>query len=201
MSGLADQRIDELLVSISAKTPAPGGGAVTGLVGAIATALARMVASYSVGSKKLEQHQPELESLAEALDTHRDALVGLADADARAYEHYNTISRLPEGDPGRDSIDVAAKACIDVPMGVIDACAQLMALFERLAPISNRMLRSDLEIAAILTEAVARASACNVRINLPLLKDLDAAHAVQSRVDALLRACAERLPTVVEACR
>ncbi|GAB4551680.1 MAG: hypothetical protein Tsb0013_13820 [Phycisphaerales bacterium] len=194
MNSIGGQRVDELLASIGAKTPAPGGGAVTGLVGAVGAALAQMVVAYSVGSKKLESHRPALEQAAERLRDARDQLLALADADAQAYAHYNALEK---DDPQRPS---AALACIRVPLDVIDTCARLMDLCRDLAPISNRYLRSDLAIAAILTEAVARASMCNVRINLPLVADGGLAASSRERGEAGLARCAERLAGVLEAC-
>lgn len=194
MSELAASRVDTLLDSIAEKSPAPGGGAVTGLVGAIAVALARMVVSYSVDAKKCAEHRPALIEAAESLDAHRARLVRLADADAEAYGRYN---QMDKDDPDRTE---AAIACVEVPLSVIDACAELMALYARLAPISNRYLHSDLAIAAILTEAVARASMCNVSINLPLLEGTEQETTAPKRGEAGVRAAAEKLPEVLEAC-
>ncbi|MEM1424563.1 MAG: cyclodeaminase/cyclohydrolase family protein [Planctomycetota bacterium] len=194
MNALADRRVDELLASIGAKTPAPGGGAVTGLVGAIAVALARMVVGYSVDSKKLADHREALTRAAERLDAHRESLVRLGDRDAEAYGRYNAMAK---DDPARVE---AARACIDVPLAVIRACVTLMGLYRDLAPISNRYLRSDLAIASILTEAAARGSMCNVRINLPLLDDDASADAAREEGESGLRECARLLPGVLGAC-
>lgn len=197
---IGTQRIDEFLDALASKTPAPGGGAVTGSVGAIAIALARMVVSYSVGSKKLAEHRPALEAGAQRLDTMRTTMLELADADAQAYGRYSEILALPEGAPGRAGLDDAASAVIDVPMRVLAACEDMMALYKDLAGISNRMLRSDLAIAAILTEATARASVQNVVINLPLIEGTEREAAVRAASDAHLAACARRLPQIIEAC-
>ena len=194
MSGLADRRVHELLDAIGAKTPAPGGGAVTGLVGAIAVALARMVVSYSVGPKTLGEHRPIIEAGAKELDAKRAILSGLADADAEAYERYSTLA---EDDPGRPG---AAFACVTVPLDVIEACASLVDTYDDLARVTNRRLRSDLAIAAILTEAVARASMCNVRVNLPLIEASGQSDHCRERGERGLARCAERLPQILEAC-
>jgi len=84
---------------------------------------------------------------------------------------------------------------------MIAVANDLLRLFERLGPISNQHLRSDLAIAAVLAEACARAGAWNVMINLPLLTDekeraeveAQTRHAVadaRARCDAIERACA-----------
>jgi methenyltetrahydrofolate cyclohydrolase len=197
----SSMRVDELLERIGEKTPAPGGGAVTGVTGALGAALARMVVSYSVNSKKLAEHKPALERAAGRLDEERTALLELADEDARAYERLNRIMRLPEDDDRRAAeLPDAATAAVEVPVAVIERCARLLGLFEELAGISNRLLRSDLAIAAILCEASARASLCNVRINLPTLREVGRDEGVLERSEELVRACGERLASVERAC-
>lgn len=197
----AQKPFNTLLDEIGARTPAPGGGAVTGYSAAIGVALARMVVSYSIGLKKLAEHQPALEEAAQKLDESRRRVLHLADEDARAYGRLNTLMRLPEDDAQRRrEAPEAARACTDVPMDVIRACAALMALLEELVPISNRMLRSDLAIAAVLTEAVARAAHWNVRINLPWLAESERG-GYEQQASELLASCAERLERVEAGCR
>jgi len=52
------------------------------------------------------------------------------------------------------------------------AACDLLRHFERLASITNKHLRSDLAIAAVLADAVVRAGRWNVAINLPMLREL-----------------------------
>ena len=44
-------RIDEFLDAAAAKRPAPGGGSVTALAGALAASMGEMVVNYSVGKR------------------------------------------------------------------------------------------------------------------------------------------------------
>ena len=46
---IGKRTVQELLCSVAARTPAPGGGAVAATVGALAAALSEMVGNYSQG--------------------------------------------------------------------------------------------------------------------------------------------------------
>jgi formiminotetrahydrofolate cyclodeaminase len=169
MSNLGATPLAELLGQIAAKSPTPGGGAVACATGALAAALAGMVVSYSLGKKALTAHQPELEQAAHALENARAVFLELAEEDAAAYGLVNELMRLPEGDRRRQSeLPGAMAASIQVPMAAIAASTDLLRLCERLAPITNTHLASDLGIAGELALAAARASLWNVRVNTRL---------------------------------
>jgi formiminotetrahydrofolate cyclodeaminase len=170
MTTLGAQPFSDLLRSLASKTPTPGGGAAASAVGALAAALAEMVVAYSVGKKSLAEHGPTLEAARHTLENARALLLRLADEDAAAYGAVNELGRLPESDPRRQrELPAATRASVQIPAAVIAASTDLLRLMERLAPITNRHLRSDLAIAAVLAEAAARASRWNVLVNAPLL--------------------------------
>jgi formiminotetrahydrofolate cyclodeaminase len=171
MSSFARQPLADFLASVASKTPTPGGGAVASAVGALAAALAQMVVSYSVGKKSLAQHEPRLQEATKVLERARGLLLELADEDAAAYGTVNELSKLPEGDPRRAALARATAASVQVPLAVMAACVDLLRLFETLAPITNKQLRSDLAIAAVLADATVRASRWNVAVNVAFLSD------------------------------
>ncbi len=169
---LASAPFSQFLSQIAAKTPTPGGGAVACATGALAAALAGMVVSYSVGKKSLADHKADLERAAHTLENTRSVFLELGEEDAAAYGLVNELMRLPEGDARRkNELPAAMKASIQVPMAAIAAAADLLRLCERLAPITNTQLHSDLGIAVTLAEAAAKASLWNVRVNAGVLGD------------------------------
>src|SRR3954465_1046993 len=69
--------IDQFLNAAAAKQPAPGGGSVTALVGALAASMGEMTVNYSVGKKGLEEHQDELRAALAELTRARAVLLAL----------------------------------------------------------------------------------------------------------------------------
>lgn len=168
MTTLASQSLADFLRSLAARTPAPGGGASACVTGAIAAAQAEMVVAYSIGKKDLEEHRARLEAGRGALANARELLLRLADEDAQAYALVNELERLPMDDPRRMAeLPQALAATMQIPLAAMAACVDILRLMESLAPITNRRLHSDLQIAALLAEASARASQRNVLVNAP----------------------------------
>lgn len=198
---LSDNLFGAFLDDVAAKTPAPGGGAVVGAVGALSAALAGMVVSYSVGRKSLTEHQAELEASVALLVRARNLMLALVEEDQRAYALMNELQRLPSEDPRRAAeLPGIAVSATQVPLMVMAAGTDLLRHFERLAGISNRYLRSDLAIAAVLAEGVVRSGAWNVRINLPLLKELGLLGEQGEEADRLVATARECAARVEAAC-
>jgi methenyltetrahydrofolate cyclohydrolase len=199
---LASLRVSDLLASIAAKTPSPGGGAVTCISGALAAALAHMVVAYSLGKKTLAAHQPDLEAASTALTRLQALLVALGDEDAQAYALVNELMKLPEAEPRRVAeLPGAIQASIQIPMAAIAACDDLLRLCERLAPITNIHLHSDLAIAAVLAESSARASRWNVLVNVSLLSDPSTREKTLAEADRSVGDAARRRDAIEKACR
>ena len=164
--------LSSLLEDLAAKTPAPGGGAAASIAGALAAALAGMVVAYSVEKKSLAPHRPALASAADRLAETRSALLTLADEDAAAYAALNELRRLEPGHPRRVAEEPGAvRRAVETPGRVLDLAIELLGLVDGLVDVSNRGLRSDLAIAAVLAEACAASAGWNVRINAPLLPE------------------------------
>ena len=171
---LADLTFRQLLDSVSAKTPAPGGGAVAAMTAATSAALAQMVLNYSLGKKSLADHQSANAAALERLASVRSRSLQLAEADAAAYARLNELWKLDRNDPRRlAEFPAAVDAAIGAPQAMLELSLELLRLFQHLVEgrKTNAMLKSDLAIAAVLAEAAARCAAWNVRINLPQLED------------------------------
>ncbi|MFO0859531.1 MAG: cyclodeaminase/cyclohydrolase family protein [Phycisphaerales bacterium] len=165
-SSFADMRFADFLAAVAAKSPAPGGGAVASATGALSTALAQMVVNYSIGKKDLAEQQEELRAALAKLERVRTMFLALADEDAEAYAALNALQKLPPADQKRVAeLPRVQSLAVQVPQSVSAAAIDLLRLYEQLARITNRYLRTDLGIAADLAEATVRAALWNVRIN------------------------------------
>lgn len=190
----------QFLDSVAAKTPTPGGGAVASAVGALSAALASMVTAYSIGKKNLADHQPWLTEAQTRLTRARALMLTLSDEDEAAYGLVNELMKLPAGDARRErELPAATRAAVAVPMALMAASVDVLRLYLDLAERSNRMLRSDLGIAAELALATARSCRWNVAINADSLPETEKA-ATLAQADTLDRAAAELRDKVAHAC-
>lgn len=139
---LASLSVAGLLDAVAARTPAPGGGAVSALAVALAAGLTEMAARFASGEEAAAARAAELRARAPQL----------ADEDAAAYARF-----LRDRDPG----PIAA-----VPLRVAELAAETAELAARLAVEGNPNLRGDAAAGAALAAAAAASSALLVRINL-----------------------------------
>ena len=153
---LREVRVGTLVDDVAARTPAPGAGAVTGLVATLAGALTEMVARFSDDQPAAERN--------EAL---RHRVAPLADEDGAAYERYLAAVRLPREDETRAQRMVETlSAATDVPMRMAETAAEVAEHAARLAREGNPRLRGDAVAAALVAAAAARSAAALVAINL-----------------------------------
>ncbi|MEM0984569.1 MAG: cyclodeaminase/cyclohydrolase family protein [Planctomycetota bacterium] len=201
MSTIASESVGQFLAALAERSPAPGGGAAAGLVGATACSLASMVVAYSVGKASLAQHSGELNEASGVLARTRALFLELAERDSEAFAEYSRIKQLPEGSDERSELESAARAVIEIPMAALRASTELGTFIERLVPITNANLRSDAEVAGVLAEASAASAACNVRVNLPLVEDADERAKIETRVAEAVAEAAETRRRIETACR
>ncbi|MHB8274939.1 MAG: cyclodeaminase/cyclohydrolase family protein [Dermatophilaceae bacterium] len=145
-----------LLDAVAARTTAPGGGVVTGVVAALAGALDGMCARFSDGDT------PDQADLAGRADELRARAASLAQSDPVVYADYVRVRRS-----GRDG-DVAAALdeTIRIPLEMAEVAAELAELALGLARLGNPNLRGDATAAVLMGAAAARAGAVLVCENL-----------------------------------
>jgi formiminotetrahydrofolate cyclodeaminase len=145
---LLDLTVRELLDSVAARTPAPGGGGVAAIVTAMAAGLTAMAARFGDGA------------VAGRADELRATAAPLADADAAAYGAFLEATRLPRDDPGRaEAVARTRTETIAVPARIADVAAEVAGLAADLVLNGNPHLRGDAAAAVHLAAAAAATAA------------------------------------------
>ena len=179
--------IGQFLDAAAAKQPAPGGGSVTALVGALAAAMGEMSVNYSVGKKGLEAHQDELKAALAGLHRARALMLSLMTEDQIAYEALTEARKLPDDSPKREQeLAAALLACIRVPQAMAATAVAVLELCDKVVDKVNYHLLSDLAVCADLAMATARCAAYNVRVNLPDLHEAAARRDVEVTIEEVL---------------
>lgn len=192
----------DLLDSIAAKSPTPGGGAVAAITSALAAALARMVVNYSIGRKSLSGHENGNRAALQRLQALGESALRLAEQDAKAYGSLNELWKLDAADERRRrELPTAVAAAIRPPQQMLEESLDMLRSLKSLVATTNPNLKSDLAIAAILAEAAARAAAWNVRINLPLLGDPEKQADLRAALSAELAEAARLCRDIDAACQ
>lgn len=172
----ADQKISEFLDVLASDAPAPGGGSVAALCGALGAALVSMVANLTMGKEKYKDSQAEMEAVCGQSEALRAEFVNLMDEDTEAFNGFMRVMKMPRDTDEQKAarkaaMTVASKLATEVPLRTLEKCAEMANLAVKVVRFGNRNAVSDGGSAALLAEAAGKAAAYNVRINLPGISD------------------------------
>ena len=173
---LVSMSIERFVDEVSSNSPAPGGGSVAALAGALGAALAAMVANLTVGKKGYESAWSSSSSLAERAQSLKAALLAALDDDTKAFDDVLAAMRLPKGSDEEKRVrDAAIAAAYEkataVPLATARLCLAALELAEQAAVSGNRNSASDAGVGALLAKAALDAAILNVRINLPSVRE------------------------------
>ena len=157
-----DMPFEELLDTIAAETPAPGGGSVAAFVTEMAASLAAMAARFA------HDWDGAAGAVAQA-ETLRHRAAPLATEDAVAYENVLTAMRMPEElepEVRNTLIGETLSRAADIPLLIAETAADVAELASEIAVHGNPNLRGDAAAASLLAASAALVAANLVEINL-----------------------------------
>ena len=164
------------LDELASSSPAPGGGSVAALAGALGAALTSMVCNLTIGKKKYAGVEEDMKKILKESEELRARFTLLIDQDADAFNKVMEALSLPKDDESqralRDAaITAATKEATMVPLEVMKHCIDALALAQNIAANGNKNSVSDAGVSALMLHAACESAALNVRINLNGLSD------------------------------
>jgi formiminotetrahydrofolate cyclodeaminase len=188
---LTDKPVTNFLDELASNAPAPGGGSVASLSGALGAALVSMVCNLTLGKKGYEEVQDDISDLLAKSEALRQELTGLLEADVAAYTGYSQAAKMPrETDEQKaeraEAMQAALKVATDVPLRIAEAAVKVMDLCMPAAEKGNKWAVSDAGVAVLMAEAALRSAALNVLINLGSLKDQAFVAERRAKLESLL---------------
>jgi len=194
---LVDLTVKDFLDKVAGSDPVPGGGSIAALNGAIASALAAMVANLTLGKKGYELHEELMGHIAKLALQQKETFVKDIDRDSEAYDAVFACFKMPKA---TDEEKAARSAAIQeatnfaalVPMQVARNAYELMPLIMDVARLGNRNAVTDACVAMMSARSSVLGALMNVRINLGSLKDKEFVAMLSNEADELERlACAK----------
>jgi methenyltetrahydrofolate cyclohydrolase len=172
------QTIKMFLDDLASSSPAPGGGSVAALSGALGAALTSMVCNLTVGKKKYADVEPDMKKILVQSEELRNTFTALVEKDTVAFGKVMEAYGLPrETDPQKAlrgaAIREATKEATLVPLEVMKHCIDALALAQEAASRGNANSISDAGVSALMLHAACESAALNVRINLNSIDDSD----------------------------
>ena len=157
-------------------SPAPGGGSVAALMGALGTSLGGMVANLSAGKRGWDDKLEYFSDWAVKAQQLKDELLFLVDEDTAAFNKVMAAFALPKDSPEEKiarvgAINEANKYAAEIPLRVMETAIRAYDLLGEMAEKGNPASISDVGVGLLATRACIEGAEMNVRINLVGLKD------------------------------
>src|SRR5438477_2627645 len=157
-------------------SPAPGGGSVAALMGALGVSLGGMVANLSAGKRGWEDKIRYFSDMAVKAQQLKDEMLLLVDEDTAAFNKVMAAFALPKGSAKEKSlrsaaIEAANKLAAEVPLRIMQTASKAYDLLAEMAARGNPASISDVGVGVLAVRACIDGAGMNVRINVANLKD------------------------------
>ena len=206
MNKLVDRTVTSFVDECSMDSPAPGGGSVAALSGALGAALANMVANLTVGKKGYEAVAEEMKQVAAEAQGLKDKFMSAIDRDTDAFNKVMDAFKMPKSTPEQkearlSAIQEGTKQATLVPLEVLRMVPRALELALAVAERGNKNSASDAGVAALALRTAAEGAWLNVRINLAGITDTGFTTEVRAEGLSILskaRAAADQVDQAVD---
>lgn len=187
---LVDMSVTGFVELTASEAPAPGGGSVSALIGALGAALATMVGNLSSHKQGWDHRWEEFSNWAEQGKKHWSRLMQLVDEDTAAFNALMAAFGLPKASEAEkaarsEAIQAATRRAIEAPLAVMEEALASMKVIGAMAEGGMEASVSDAGVAAACARTAVIGAHLNVKINAKGLSDAQTAREYLSRADAI----------------
>lgn len=202
---LVNMKVNEFVDTTASEQPAPGGGSVAALCGALGAALGAMDGNLSANKRGWEDKTEFFSDLASQAQALKKDLLGLVDEDTAAFNQIMEAFGLPkDSDDERkartEAIENASQYATETPFRTMQKAYACVPILKEMVEKGNPNCLSDAAVGLLCVKTAVRGAYFNVQINAGGLKDRAFADKMVKEAKALLaknhQECDEILGTV-----
>ena len=200
---LIEMKLKDFIDELSSDSPAPGGGSVAALAGALSSALSSMVCNLTIGKEKYKDVEYDMEKILDRVEDIRERFMELIDRDTEAFNKVMDAFKLPKNTEEekkirKEKIQDALKGAALVPLETARMCAEMIELCKEIAEKGNKNSITDVGVAAIMAKAGLESAILNVKINLKSINDENFIESLLYEIDILKNNIEEVMKDVEE---
>jgi glutamate formiminotransferase/formiminotetrahydrofolate cyclodeaminase len=180
---------------LASDAPAPGGGSVAALVGALGASLGTMVANLSGNKRGWDDRTTEFNPWAIKGQKLKDQLLALVDEDTAAFNKVMAAFKLPKSNDAEKAarqaaIEKANQYAARVPLRIMQTASECYPLLAEMAQNGNPNSITDAGVGALCVHAAVVGAGYNVQINLSGTGDETFEAEMRNKVQELEKASA-----------
>lgn len=151
--------------------PAPGGGSVSALEGALGAALTSMVCALTLGKKKYADVQDLAASTEKQALALKDRYLDIIDRDTEAFNAVSAVFSMPKETDAdkaarKAAMQAALKLCTATPMEMMELAVETLRMIDTVSGKLNASAASDLGCAILAMKSAIQGAWLNVLINV-----------------------------------
>lgn len=187
---LMEHRLTSFVELLSSKEPAPGGGGAAALTAAQGCALAAMVCNLTIGKKKYQEYETDLQRILREAKQLQERLLEMIEEDKVNFlplsKAYGIKAETEEEKQEKAKVmEEALKVACKVPIEIVEKSWQGIRLHEELLNKGSKLAISDVGVGVEFLRAALISGKMNVRINTGMMVDEHYRKEVEERIDRL----------------
>jgi len=199
---LASLTIKNFLSELASSSPAPGGGSVAALAGALGTGLSSMVCNLTIGKEKYIEVQDEIKDVLKKSEEVRKKLTELIDKDTNAFNEVIKAFRMPKETENQKekrskTIQEGYKTAAKVPLETAKTCERILDISMIAAEKGNKNSITDAAVSALMAQAGVHSAILNVKINLSSIKDKEFIEKTAQELEEIERRTIDKTNSIV----
>lgn len=173
---MKNMTIEAFAQQTASNDPVPGGGSISAMAGALAAALAEMVAGLTIGRKKYAEVEEEMKAVVPGMRKTQEQLLLDIRRDSESFDLYMQALTLPKETDEEKAARTAAmqnglKEAVKVPLSVAKASYEILPVAELMVTKGNETAVTDGLVATMMARTAVLGALFNVKINLDSIKD------------------------------
>ncbi len=173
---LVEMKITDFTDEVSRESPAPGGGSIAALAGALGASLSSMVSNLTANKRGSEEVDEILNGSAEKCQLIKDALINAVDADTDAFNDYMDARRMPkktgeQKNAREEAMQLGLKKAVMVPLETAKQSLEAIRVATTVVKHGNPNSITDVGVGAQIAFTGVEGGIYNVLINLKDITD------------------------------
>jgi len=200
---LVEMKLTDFVDEVSRESPAPGGGSIAALAGALGASLSSMVSNLTANKRGTESIDGLLNTSAEKAQAIKNILVKAIDDDTNAFNSYMDARRMPQKTDGQkaarfEAMQNGLKEAVYVPYNTAVQSEKAIEIAKMVAELGNPNSITDVGVGAQIAYTGVIGGIYNVLINLKDIKDEEFNAKMRKDCDALKLKAQRMLVDVTE---
>lgn len=193
---LIEMTLTGFVDTTASDAPAPGGGSISALEGALGAALAAMVCSLTLGKKKYADVQDLAAATEKTAQNLKERYLDIIDRDTEAFNAVSAVFAMPKETDAdkaarKAAMEEALKGCTATPLEMMELAVETLRMIDTVNGRLNASAASDMGCAILAMRSAIQGAWLNVLINVGGIADEAFAKEARAKGEGLL---AEALP-------